>query len=159
MTTLTRRTFLESASALVVGNLIASAVPTASAADAPQPHIPFPSAPRDRIAIASYPFRAYIDSPGNRDRNASLHGMDLIQFPAEVVTKLNIHNIEPYSPHFRSLDPDYLAKFREELTKANSKVVNITVSTEASFYDADPAARSKSVASAKKWVDVAVAIG
>jgi sugar phosphate isomerase/epimerase len=159
MTTLTRRTFLESASALVVGNLIASAVPTASAADAPQPHIPFPSAPRDRIAIASYPFRAYIDSPGNRDRNASLHGMDLLQFPAEVVTKFNIHNIEPYSPHFRSLDPDYLAKFREELTKANSKVVNITVSTEASFYDADPAARSKSVSSAKKWVDVAVAIG
>jgi sugar phosphate isomerase/epimerase len=152
---MTRRSFLESASALAVGNLI---MPGACANNIPQPHISFPSAPRDRIAIASYPFRAYIDCPGNRDRNPNLPGMDLTQFPAEVVKKFNIHNIEPYSPHFRSLDSDYLAKFREELNKANSQVVNITVSTEASFYDADPAARSKSVSSAKKWVDVAVAI-
>jgi sugar phosphate isomerase/epimerase len=160
MNPITRRTFLETASAFAVGSCIASTLPTASAADAPpQPNIQFPSAPRDRIAVASYPFRAYINCPGNRDRNPSLPGMDLTQFPAEVANKFNIHNIEPYSPHFRSLDSDYLAKFREELTKASSKVVNITVSTEASFYDADPAARSKSVASAKKWVDVAVAIG
>ena len=158
MTKLTRRTFLESASALAVGNLIASAVSIAGASDA-QPHIAFPNAPRDRIAIASYPFRAYIDCPGNRDRNSTLPGMDLTQFPAEVAKKFAIHSIEPYSPHFRSLDSEYLAKFRQELAKANSKVVNIAVSTEASFYDADPAARAKSVASAKKWVDVAVAIG
>jgi sugar phosphate isomerase/epimerase len=160
MNPITRRTFLETASAFAVSSCIASTVPSAAAADAPpQPNIPFPSAPRDRIAIASYPFRAYIECPRNRDRNPTLPGMDLTQFPAEVAKKFDIHNIEPYSPHFRSLDSDYLAKFRQELAKANSKVVNITVSTEASFYDADPAARAKSVASAKKWVDVAVAIG
>jgi sugar phosphate isomerase/epimerase len=85
--------------------------------------------------------------------------MDLIQFPAEVAKKFDIHNVEPLSTHFRSLDSDYLARFRDELSKANAKVVNIAVSTEASFYDAEPAARSKSVTSAKKWVDVAVSIG
>jgi sugar phosphate isomerase/epimerase len=157
---LTRRDFLESGSALAAGCLLA---PAASlnlwAGDSPQPHIPFPTEPRDRIAIASYPFRAYIDTPGNRDRNPSLPGMDLIQFPAEAIKRFGIRNIEPYSPHFRSLDAGYLAKFREELTKANAKVVNIAVSTEASFYDPDPAARAKSIASAKKWVDVAVAVG
>jgi sugar phosphate isomerase/epimerase len=158
MTTISRRSFLESASALTLGNSIASTLPAVGGTNLPQPHIPFPTAPRDRIAVASYPFRAYIDRPGNRDRNPSLPGMDLIQFPAEAIKKFGVHNIEPYSPHFRSLDSDYLAKFREELNKANAKVVNIAVSTEASFYDADPAARSKSVASAKKWVDVAVAI-
>ena len=158
MNPITRRTFLEQASALVAGNLFVSTVSAASATDAPQPHISFPTEPRDRIAIASYPFRSYINAPGNRDRNPSLPGMDLIQFPAEVIKKFGVHNIEPYSPHFRSLDSEYLAKFREELNKANAKVVNIAVSTEASFYDADPAARSKSIASAKKWVDVAVAI-
>ena len=127
--------------------------------DNPEPHIPFPTAPRERIAIASYPFRAYIDIPGNRDPNKSLPGMDLIQFPAEVVKKFGVHNIEPHSRHFRSLDSDYLAKFSEELSKVNARVVNIAVSTEASFYDADPAARSKSIASAWKWVDVAMAVG
>jgi sugar phosphate isomerase/epimerase len=45
------------------------------------------------------------------------------------------------------------------LDKTGVKVVNIAVSTEASFYDADSAARRKSVESARKWVDVAVSIG
>lgn len=159
MSSLTRRSFLENLSLLAVGNFIANAALSTSANDNPEPHISFPTAPRDRIAVASYPFRAYIDSPGNRDRNPSLPGMDLIQFPAEVVKKLGVHNIEPHSRHFRSLDSDYLAKFSEELSKVNARVVNIAVSTEASFYDADPAARTKSIASARKWVDVAVAVG
>jgi sugar phosphate isomerase/epimerase len=159
MNSLTRRGFLERLSALAAGNFIANAALSARATDNAEPYISFPTAPRDRIAIASYAFRAYIESPGNRDRNPSLAGMDLTQFPAEVVKKFGVHNIEPYGRHFRSLDANYLANFIEELHKANAKVVNITVSTEASFYDADPAARSKSIASARKWVDVAVAVG
>jgi sugar phosphate isomerase/epimerase len=160
MNALTRRDFLERLSTLTAGNFLARAmVLDARANDNPEPHVSFPTAPRERIGIASYPFRAYIDSPGNRDRNPSLPGMDLIQFPAEVVKKFGVHNIEPYGRHFRSLDADYLANFSEELHKVNAKVVNITVSTEASFYDADAAARNKSIASARKWVDVAVSIG
>jgi sugar phosphate isomerase/epimerase len=160
MNSLTRRAFLARLSALAGGNFIANAAAvSARANDNAEPHISFPSAPRDRVAIASYPFRAYIESSGNRDRNPNLPGMDLIQFPAEVVKKFGVHNIEPYGRHFRSLDADYLANFSEELHKVNAKVVNITVSTEASFYDADAAARNKSIASARKWVDVAVSIG
>jgi sugar phosphate isomerase/epimerase len=119
----------------------------------------FPSAARDRIAVASYPFRAYIESPGNRDRDPTLPGMDLIQFPAEVVKKFGVHNVEPLSRHFRSLDSAYLAQFREALRQANTKAVNIAVSIQESFYDADAATRSKAIASAKKWVDVAAGIG
>jgi sugar phosphate isomerase/epimerase len=37
--------------------------------------------------------------------------------------------------------------------------VNIAVSTEQSFYDADPAARDEAIAFSKKWVDAAVAVG
>jgi sugar phosphate isomerase/epimerase len=159
MNLLTRRHFLEKISALAAVNFIASAASSTLANDAPGPHIAFPGAPRDRIAIASYPFRAYIDSPGNRDRNPGLPGMDLLQFPAEVVKKFGVHNIEPYSRHFRSLDSAYLAQFREALAKANTKVVNIAVSLQESFYDTDPATRANAIASAKKWVDVAVGIG
>jgi sugar phosphate isomerase/epimerase len=159
MSLLTRRAFLEKMSSLAAGNFVATAAPYAFASETPEPHIAFPTAPRDRIAIASYPFRAYIDSPGNPDRNPSLPGMDLLQFPAEVVRKFGVHNIEPHSRHFRSLDSAYLAQFREELGKADVKAVNIAVSVQESFYDEDSAARSKAIASAKKWVDVAVSIG
>jgi sugar phosphate isomerase/epimerase len=123
------------------------------------PHISFPTAPRDRISVASYPFRVHIESPFNRDRNRKLPGMDLTNFPAEVVKKFNVHNIEPHSRHFRSLEPAYLASFREALEKAGVKVVNIAVDGPDSIYDTDAATRRKAVAYGKKWVDVAVAIG
>ena len=159
MNLLTRRALLEKASALAAGNLLATALPGAFAHSSTEPHIAFPTPAHDRIAIASYPFRAYIESPGNRDRNPSLPGMDLTQFPAEVLKKFGVRNIEPHSRHFRALDSAYLAQFRSALEKSGSKVVNIAVSIQESFYDADTAARGKAIASAKKWVDVAVSVG
>jgi sugar phosphate isomerase/epimerase len=124
-----------------------------------EPHITFPAHPRERICIASYPFRAYILSPDNRDRDTTLPGMNLLEFPAHVVAKFNIHNIEPHSRHFTSLQPDYLDDFRQILLKTKVRAVNIAVSTVNSFYDAEASAREKAVDFAKKWVDVAVRIG
>src|SRR5260370_6670466 len=136
MDQLSRRSFLEKLS-LSAGALLAHRVRTVSAAAVqPEPRISFPTAPRERVAIASYPFRAYLASPTNRNRNPAAPGMDLTQFAAEVARKFDVHNIEPHSRHFRSLDSAYLGKFREELAKANAKVVNIAVSVEESIYDA-----------------------
>ena len=165
MDSLTRRAFLEKLSALTAGGIIASGVGDAFGAGrsdksvVSRPHISFPRAPRDRISVASYPFRAYIESPTNHDRDPSLPGMDLTDFAAEVVRKFNVHNIEPHNRHFRSLDPAYLGSFREALSKANVKVVNIAVDGPDSFYDASSDTRKKATAYAKKWVDVAVEIG
>jgi sugar phosphate isomerase/epimerase len=85
--------------------------------------------------------------------------MNLLEFPAHVVEKFNIHNIEPHSRHFTSLQPDYLDDFRQILLKTKVRAVNIAVSTVNSFYDADADAREKAVGFAKKWVDVALRIG
>jgi sugar phosphate isomerase/epimerase len=156
MDQLTRRRFLEKLS-LTAGALVVRQAQVSSAAPL-EPHIPFPTTPRERVAIASYPFRAYIESPANRDRNPAVPGMDLTQFASEVASKFGVRNIEPHSRHFSSLDSAYLEKFREELAKVHAKVVNIAVSVETSFYDADLQARKKAVASAKRWIDVAVSI-
>src|SRR5579864_5130042 len=150
----TRRAFLAKLTAAAAGGLLASGSRKAFASTAPEPHITFPTAPRDRISVASYPFRAYIESPTNRDRDPKLPGMDLKDFPAEVVRKFNVRNIEPHSRHFPSLDTAYLSSFREELVKANVKVVNIAVDGQDSYYDADPATRRKAIAYGKKFVDV-----
>jgi len=151
----TRRTFLQELTAFATVGLLAS---NRTNPASPEPHIAFPSAPRDRIAIASYPFRAYIESPTNPNRNRSLPGMDLTEFASQMVAKFNVHNIEPHYRHFRSLKPDDLASFRQSVAKVNVKVVNIAVGGEASFYDADPSTRKEAIAFAEKWVDVAVAI-
>lgn len=159
MNWITRRTFLKKAAALSAAGFVGSRVKNAFATGRAEPHIPFPSVPRDRIAVASYPFRAYIESPTNRDRDRSLPGMDLTKFAAEVVRKFDIHNIEPHNRHFHSLDSEYLDSFREALRQTNAKVVNIAIDGEDSFYDADPSVRGKAIAYAKKWVDVAIELG
>lgn len=156
----TRRAFFRKASTLAGGLFLATSELQNVVADSrPKPHLSFPSSPPDLIAVASYPFRAYIESPANRDRDRHLPGMDLTEFPAHVVSKFKVYNIEPHSHHFRSLEPAYLASFQEALQRANVKAVDIAVDTKDSFYDADRSARNKAVASAKKWVDVAVSIG
>ncbi|MGB7284803.1 MAG: sugar phosphate isomerase/epimerase family protein [Candidatus Acidiferrum sp.] len=159
MNSLTRRAFLEKLSVLTAGSAIASKVSAALPIPDAQPHTPFPTNPRDRIAIPSYPFRAYIVSPNNRDRNDDLPGMNLLDFPAHVVAKFKIHNIEPHSRHFTSSDPDYLDEFRQMMQNAKVRPVNIAVSLVNSFYDADAPTRDLAVIYAKKWVDVAVRIG
>ncbi len=153
---ITRRKFVANASALAAGSVFAGISHTAFAD--PKPQIDFPTAPRDRVAVASYPFRAYINAPGNRDRDPKLPGMDLKDFAAEVVKKFNVHNIEPLSRHFNSLENDYLAQFREALRSANAKAVDIAVDGDHSFYDRELAARKQAISHAKEFVDVAVQI-
>jgi len=155
----TRRVFLEKLSLVTAGALVASSSSEVFATLASRPDIPFPATPRNRIAVASYPFRAFIESPTNRDRDPKLPGMDLTGFAAEVATKFKIHNIEPHNRHFRSLDSAYLASFREALKETNSRVVDIAVDGPHSFYDGDASRRRMAIDYAKKWVDVAVEIG
>jgi sugar phosphate isomerase/epimerase len=155
----TRRAFLERLSVLTAGGLAAGVAPGALTNSDSEPDISFPTHPRERISIASYPFRAYIVSPDNRDRDSSFPGMNLLEFPAHVIAKFNIHNIEPHSRHFTSLQPDYLDNFRQILLKTKVRAVNIAVSVVKSFYDADASARETAIEYAKKWVDVAVRVG
>jgi sugar phosphate isomerase/epimerase len=121
--------------------------------------IDFPAEPRQRLAVASYPFRAFIDAPHNSDRDRKQGGMPLTAFAAVIVSRFGVRNIEPLGSHFVSTEPAYVAELRGAVEKAGSRVVNIPVSVGASFYDPELAARDKAVANAKKWVDVAVALG
>ncbi|HEV2491458.1 MAG TPA: sugar phosphate isomerase/epimerase family protein [Terriglobia bacterium] len=164
MSTLSRRKFLADSAVLAatatLGRAAFATNPTADAPPASGPHILFPSEPRERIAVASWPFRAWIESPTNRwARKPDLPGMDIKDFAAMVVGKFNIHNIEPLAEHLRSTDPAYLAEVRAAVDKAGSHVIDLPASGRNSFYDPDTAKRTLAVDSAKKWVDVAVALG
>ncbi len=128
---------------------------TALAADA-EPSMRFPAAARERIAIASYPFRDFI--AGREERGGS-GKMELKEFAAHVSAKFNIKKIEPWNEHFRSLDKAYLEELRTGVAKAGGAIVNIAVDGEHSPYAADGAERERAIAFSKQWVDAAAAIG
>lgn len=146
-----RRHFLQAA-------LVGAVAPAALCA-AREPAIAFPTEPRARLGVASYPFRASIDSPRNRDRDRTKPAMDLKDFPAMVREKFNVRNVEPLDSHFRSLEPAYLGELRDAVEKAGCRVINIPASVRASLYDPDAAKRKTGVDNARKWVDAAVTLG
>ena len=128
---------------------------TALPADA-GPRRRFPTAARERIAIASYPFRDFI---AGRDGKPGSGKMELQEFAAHVGAKFNIKKIEPWSAHFRSLDKAYVEELRAAVAQAGGAIVNIAVDGEHSPYAADEAERERAIAFGKQWIDAAAAIG
>lgn len=153
---LNRRTFLETLTAAGAASFFTNGL---AFAQAQSPHIKFPTDSRARIAISAWAFRSIIDAPQNDERDPKLHAMDMKDFAAYVREKFNIINIEPYNRYFRSLEPAYLADFRNNLEKSASHAVNIAADMDTSYFDADAGTRTKAIAEAKKWIDVAVTIG
>jgi len=139
------------------------------------PKLQFPAAARERIAIASYPFREFIAGRGEQagapkdnagatsgtaqGRQASKGKMELKEFAAHVSGKFKIKKIEPWSEHFRSLDKAYLEELRAAVAQAGGAIVNIAVDGEHSPYAADGAERERAIAFSKLWIDVATVIG
>lgn len=149
----TRRRFLAQSALAAAG---ASLCPRLAFSLDASPHVQFPTGARERIAIASYPFRDFISGP--RD-GAAAQKMDLKDFAAHCHEKLGISKIEPWNRHFRSTDAKYLDEFRASVEKAHGAVVNIAVDGDHGPYAADPAERDQAVTFSKKWIDVAAAIG
>jgi sugar phosphate isomerase/epimerase len=118
----------------------------------------FPVRARDRLAVTSWPFRTLIESPTNRQRDAAVRGIDLKEFPAMIVEKFDVHNINPLSDHFHSTEPAYLDSFREAVAKAGSHIVDLGLSGK-QFYSPDAATRIEAVEFGRKWIDIAAAIG
>jgi len=159
----TRRRFLAEAAGAAAGVVVCTGVApglfagvgTALAAEA-GPSTRFPAAARERIAIASYPFRDFI--AGREDKSGG-GKLELKEFAGHVSAKFNIKKIEPWSEHFRSLDKAYLEELRAAVERAGGAIVNIAVDGEHSPYAADSAERERAVAFSKQWIDAAVAIG
>jgi sugar phosphate isomerase/epimerase len=161
MSELTRRKFIGRCSAAAVVVPLLHGLPSfASSA----PSVQFPSAPRERVAVAAYPFREYIVGWKGWDGKTPSavppsQQMALKDFAAHVVEKFDVHHIEPWSPIFPSTEPKYLEEFRTAVENAHSSIVDIAVDEGHSQYAKDPAERARALTGSKHWIDVGAALG
>jgi len=146
-THLSRRAFLQAAAAAPL-----LAAPPAG------PNLHFPSEPRQRLSVTSYPFRAYIESPTNPERDKSKRGMDLKEFPAMIAKRFGVPNINPLGNHMSSTDPAYLESFRKAVADAGSHIVDLGLSGR-DFSHPDRAVQDEAVAYGRKWIDIAAQLG
>jgi sugar phosphate isomerase/epimerase len=135
-----------------------------AAAEKSAPAIKFPSEPRERIAVAAYPFREFIQGWRGWDgATASTvpqsQQVELKDFAAHVAEKFGIRRIELWSRVFPSMEPKYLEELRGAIEKARGAVVNIAVDGEFSQYSPDREERERAVTFSRQWVDAAVALG
>jgi sugar phosphate isomerase/epimerase len=162
MSQLSRRELLRS-SAAACGAVVAASTwgvfESSLALAQAKPLMQFPIVPRERLAVATWPFRAEIESGSNEYRDRMKPGLDLRDFVVKIPDEFGVSGVEPLSAHFPSTNARYLQDFRKAIEDAHMHVVNIPVDNEFSFYDAEPANRKKAVDNSRKWVDVAVAIG
>ena len=161
MSPTTRRQFVEQCASAAAGAWLLPGLARA-ANSGPSTH--FPSDPRQRVAVAAYPFREFI--VGWKAWNGKTlskvpreQQMELKDFAAHVADKFNVHHIEPWSPIFPSTDPKYLEQFREAVERAKSSVVDIAVDGGHSQYALEKAERDRAVTASNHWVDVGVALG
>ena len=151
--TTTRREFITRCATAAAGTAF---LPAALHGLGDAPAVNFPSSPRERVAIACYPFREYIAGSEHKPGNPEIQFKD---FAAHVVERFHVNHIEPWSALFPSTDAAYLALFRTSVEEAHAAIANIAADGEHSAYAADAGEREKAVAFGKHWVDVAVAIG
>jgi sugar phosphate isomerase/epimerase len=154
----TRRHFIAKSAATAATAMLWPCLETVIAGSS-VPNLQFPSAPRDRIAIASYPFREAIAGAHEKSGSVTIPKMDLKNFAVFVKSRFNINKIEPWSEHFHSLDAKYLDELRSIVEKSGGAIVNIAVDGEHSPYAVDKAEREKAISFSKQWIDVAVSVG
>ena len=157
-----RRQFIGRSAAAAAGAYLFPRLLRASADSDPSVH--FPSEPRQRVAVAAYPFREFIVGwkgwDGKTPSTVPLsQQMELKDFAAHVAEKFNVHHIEPWSPIFPSTDPKYLEQFRAAVERTHSSIVDIAVDQGHSQYAVDKEERDKAVSGSKQWIDVCVALG
>jgi sugar phosphate isomerase/epimerase len=121
------------------------------------PNLKFPTQPRERLAVASYPFRDFI--AGRTNPANSTTKIELKDFASHMGEKLQIRKIEPWIEHFLSLEPGYLAELRAAVAKCGGAIVNIAFDGKHSPYAADSLEREQAINFSKQWIEVAVAIG
>jgi sugar phosphate isomerase/epimerase len=148
----TRRRFLGQCAAATAGIYLNPVLARAASA----PNLQFPSEPRQRIAVASYPFREFIAGSEHKQGNPTI---ELKDFAAHVVEKFNVNKIEPWTGHLPSSDSKYLEQFRASVEKAKAAIANIAVDGEHSPYATDRSEREQAITFSKQWVDAAVILG
>src|SRR5208283_758931 len=119
---------------------------------------------RDRISISTWSLHNYFQS--TREKEFTLPGnmLALLDFPEMIADRYKVHNLEFCAPHFTSTEKAYLQELKSRLVRAHSQVVNMPVDikelwTGGGLSDPDKEVRDAAVEGAKKWIDVALAVG
>ena len=115
----------------------------------------------ERISISTWSLHNYFRVTRREDFNLPGPMLSLLDFPALIADRYNVHHFEFCAVHFASTEPAYLREVKYALLHTRSTVVNmpLDIKESATFSDPDREARMASIDAVKHWVDVAHQLG
>jgi sugar phosphate isomerase/epimerase len=116
------------------------------------PSFPFPTDPKHRLSVSTYPFRSVIAPTAKK--HGDTKPLTLQEFAATVVEKFGVYGIEPWSLHIHTPEPDRAHELREAFDKAQLQVVNIPCDVNVRACGS-PEQRKFAQDTWQKWVDAA----
>ena len=119
------------------------------------PDLKFPSQPRERIAIASYPFREFI--AGSRKQGREAHGSERFRRPRR--GKISGQQDRALDRTLSFDRPEISGTISSGCGAGECSSANIAVDGEHSPYAMDRSEREQAIAFSKQWIDNAVIIG
>lgn len=117
------------------------------------------AAATDRLAMSTVIFRHRFRQTRPATATSTAGELTLLDVPRYYRERFGLSQVEFWSHHFESLEPDYLAGLKERLRAAGSTLINIQVDATYNLAAADADERAASLATAKQWVDAAAALG
>ena len=113
-----------------------------------------------RIGVSSWSFHNYFPQTRESNYNGPRATFALLDFPAMIAERYQVHHLEFVAPHFASTEPAYVEELRSQLIRARSFLVNLPIDikemwTEGGLSDPNEPVRNAAVEAAKKWIDIA----
>jgi hypothetical protein len=123
----------------------------------------------DRISLLTNDFEGLLPEVwGDWSQPAAPLELDMMDLPEAVADHLHLHHLEVCNINLMSMEPSYIAKFKQRMDKAKSKVVDFIVELDPpatkyrgyiSVCSPDPVIRARAIEETKKWIDIAAFLG
>ncbi|QDK79037.1 sugar phosphate isomerase/epimerase [Spirosoma sp. KCTC 42546] len=142
-----RRTFLSSASGLIITVWVSSAFR------------PMKPDKMDRIAMGTVLFRYRFKQTKPKEIATIANELTLLDVPAYYKKRFGIRQLEFWSNHFESLEKSYLDQLKASMKASSSRLINVQVDSAYDLASNDETERQRSLAHVKEWMDAVAYLG
>jgi sugar phosphate isomerase/epimerase len=109
----------------------------------------------DRLTMSTVNFRERFVQTKTSDTSYNSAPLTLLDIPEYFKDRFGLPQVEFWSKHFESINPNYLKDLKAALSKNKSKLVNIQFDEDYQIGSPDEGLRKKSLALALQWVEAA----
>jgi len=113
----------------------------------------------DRIAMGTLIMRYRFKQTRPKEMKTIPSELTLLDVPQYYRDRFKVRQIEFWSNHFESIEPNYLAKVLNSIKAADTKLVDVQFDFDYDLADPNESKREQSVKTVRQWIDACAFLG